>query len=492
MRDIGKSFPGVRALDGVTLDLFGGEVLALVGENGAGKSTLMKILAGAQRADQGEILIDGKPVPIDSPRAAELLGIGMIYQEFNLVPALDAIENIVLGVEPQDGLFLNRTKATQIATDALAQLGITIPLNVESSRLSVAQQQMVEIAKALSKNARIIVMDEPTAALTEREIDKLFGIVENLVAGGVGIIYISHRLEELPRIADRITVMRDGRVVETRNAADFSPADVIRAMVGRRLDAHFPNLPPVDQNAPLVLQVMNLTREPLVHDVSFSLRAGEIVGLAGLVGAGRTEIVRAIAGADVPHDGTIRISGEVVAVRSPGQGIRAGIALITEDRKAQGLVLGMNVCENITLAHLEQFVNGEQFLDRSKEQKAAAQYISELRIRTPSPQQIVRNLSGGNQQKVVLAKWLVGHAKVFLFDEPTRGIDVGSKAEIYTLMVRLVQNGAGIVMVSSELPELLGMAHRILVVRAGRIQAEFAREEATPEAIIAVAAGAAA
>ncbi|MDQ6932992.1 MAG: sugar ABC transporter ATP-binding protein [Candidatus Eremiobacteraeota bacterium] len=492
MRDIGKSYPGVRALDGVTLDLFAGEVLALVGENGAGKSTLMKILAGAQPADQGEIFIDGKLVRIDSPRTAELLGIGMIYQEFNLVPALDAIENIVLGVEPQDGLFLNRRKAMQIATDALAALGITMPINVESSRLSVAQQQMVEIAKALSKKARIMVMDEPTAALTEREIDKLFGIVQNLIAGGVGIIYISHRLEELPRIADRITVMRDGRVVETRNAADFSQADVIRAMVGRRLDAHFPDLPIVSDDGPVVLDVVHLTREPAVRDVSFSLRAGEIVGLAGLVGAGRTEIVRAIAGADVPSSGTIRIAGKVVAVHSPSQGIEAGIALITEDRKAQGLVLGMSVRENITLAHLEQFVNVEQFLNRAREQKAAEQYIGELRIRTPGADQAVRNLSGGNQQKVVLAKWLVGHAKIFLFDEPTRGIDVGSKAEIYTLMVRLARNGAGIVMVSSELPELLGMAHRILVVRGGSIQAEFSREQATPEAIIAVAAGTAA
>jgi len=492
MRDIGKSFPGVRALDGVTLELFSGEVLALVGENGAGKSTLMKVLSGAQPADRGEILIGGSVVLIDSPVAAELLGIGMIYQEFNLVPALDAIENIVLGVEPQNGLFLNRKKAAQIATEALAQLGITMPLDVESSRLSVAQQQMVEIAKALSKNTRIIVMDEPTAALTEREIDKLFGIIKKLITSGVGIIYISHRLEELPRIADRIAVMRDGRMVETRDASAFSQPDVIRAMVGRALEAQFPELPPIEEHAPLVLEVNNLTRDPAVHDVSFSLRAGEIVGLAGLVGAGRTEIVRAIAGADVPNAGTVRVSGKTVEVHSPSGGIEAGIALITEDRKGQGLVLGMTVRENITLAHLEQFVNGDQFLNRPREMEAAQKYIGELRIRTPGTEQVVRNLSGGNQQKVVLAKWLVGHAKVFLFDEPTRGIDVGSKAEIYTLMVSLVQNGAGIVMVSSELPELLGMAHRVLVVRGGRIQAEFSRERATPEAIIAVAAGAAA
>lgn len=492
MRDIGKSFPGVRALDGVTLELYPGEVLALVGENGAGKSTLMKILAGAQSADQGEILVDGKPVQIDGPRTAERLGIGMIYQEFNVVPTLGAIENIVLGDEPQSGIFLDAKKAAQRASAALAELGVRIPTGVEVSRLSVAQQQMIEIAKSLTKHARIIVMDEPSAALTEREIDKLFAIVARLKAGGAGIIYISHRLEELPRIADRITVLRDGKAIETRKQIDFPPAEVIRAMVGRTVESHFPELPPIRSDVAVVLSVRGLKRPPHVNGISFDVRAGEIVGLAGLVGAGRTELCRAIAGADVPRSGEILVDGKLVRIHSPADAIGHGIAFITEDRKAQGLVLGMRVRENITLAHLAQFVNREHLLDTPKELETANHYIAELRIHTPSADQIVRNLSGGNQQKVVLAKWLLGHARVFLFDEPTRGIDVGSKAEIYTLMLNLAKNGAAIVMVSSELPEVLGMSHRILVVRDGAIAAEFDRSQATPERVIAAATGAAA
>ena len=492
MRDIGKSFPGVRALDGVNLDVRGGEVLALVGENGAGKSTLMKILAGAQPADRGDIFIHGVPVKIDSPFAAEQLGIAMIYQEFNLVPALNAIDNITLGAEPRSGWFLNEGKAAEVAGAALAELGVVLPPKTEVSRLSVAQQQMVEIAKALTKNVRVLVMDEPTAALTEREIDKLFAVIAKLKARGVGIVYISHRLEELPRIADRITVLRDGKAVETRDANAFPQAEMIRAMVGRSIEAHFPDLPPADPAAPVALEVHDLTREPAVHHINFAVRRGEIVGLAGLVGAGRTETVRLIAGADVAQSGTIAIGGRVLRIASPSDGIAAGVAFITEDRKGQGLVLGMSVRENITLAHLEEFVSPAHLVDRSRETQAAGKYIAELRIRTPSGEQLVRNLSGGNQQKVVLAKWLIGAADVFLFDEPTRGIDVGSKSEIYGLMVELAKRGAAIVMVSSELPEVLGMSHRVLVVRDGTIAAEFARADATPEKIIAVATGAAA
>jgi ribose transport system ATP-binding protein len=492
MRDIGKSFPGVRALDSVTLNLYPGEVLALVGENGAGKSTLMKILAGAQPADTGEISIDGAPAAITSPRSAEELGIGMIYQEFNLVPSLNAIDNIVLGYEPKRGPFIDERAARDRATKVFAELGITLPLNIETSQLSVAQQQMIEIAKVLSRNARIIVMDEPSAALTDREIDRLFDIIKTLKAKGAGIIYISHRLEELPRIADRVTVMRDGRVIETRAIGDFPADDIVRAMVGRRLESHFPELPAVSADAPVMLTVRDLTRPPMVNDVSFTVRRGEIVGLAGLVGAGRTEIVRAISGADIAASGEVEIEGKALRARNPRDGISAGIAFITEDRKAQGLVLGMSVRENVTLAHLGQFVNRDLLINRTKEEDVAEQYIGELRIRTPSPEQTVRNLSGGNQQKVVLAKWLLGKAKVFLFDEPTRGIDIGAKAEIYNLMVKLAQNGAAIVMVSSELPEVLGMSHRILVIRGGRIVREFSRAQATPDAVIAAATGAAA
>jgi len=492
MRDIGKSFPGVRALEGVSLTLYAGEVLAVVGENGAGKSTLMKILAGAHPADAGEIFVDGRRVAIETPRAAEDLGIGMIYQEFNLVPALNAIDNIVLGNEPVRGVFIDERAARDRATAVFAELGIVLPLDTEVSHLSVAQQQMVEVAKILSRHARIIVMDEPTAALTERETDRLFEIIKRLKAGGAGILYISHRMEELPRIADRVAVLRDGRLVESRAAADFPPEDVIRAMVGRRLEAHFPALPAVKADARVMLDVHDLRRAPAVNGVSFAVRAGEIVGLAGLVGAGRTEIVRAIAGADVPQEGAIEVGGRAIRIRNPSDAIACGIAFITEDRKAQGLVLGMSVRENITLAHLRDYVDRDLLIDAKREEAAASESIAELRIRTPSPEQLVRNLSGGTQQKVVLAKWLLGEAQVFLFDEPTRGIDVGAKSEIYFLMVKLAERGAAIVMVSSELPEVLGMSHRILVVRGGRIVLELPRERATPDAVIAAAAGAAA
>jgi ribose transport system ATP-binding protein len=491
MRGIVKSFPGVRALDGVSFSAARGEVHALVGENGAGKSTLMKILAGADRADAGEIRIDGHPVTIDGPYDAERLGIGMIYQEFNLVPDLGVVENIELGHEPSRGPFLDRAAALKEASGALAELGIVLPLDRPVRRLSVAQQQMVEISKALVRKARLIVMDEPTAALTEREIDALFALIKNLRSQGVAFVYISHRLEELPRIADRITVLRDGRAVETRPASAMPQADVIRLMVGRPLDAHFPDLPPVDAGAPVVLRVRGLRAATHVNDVSFDVRAGEIVGLAGLVGAGRTEIVRAIAGADMPTAGEIDVQGKRVVVRGPHSAIDAGIAFITEDRKAQGLVLGMSVRENVTLAHLDAY-SRYGFVDESAEENVANAEITELSIRTPSAEQIVRNLSGGNQQKVVLAKWLIGEARVFLFDEPTRGIDVGAKSEIYGLMVGLLKRGVGIVMVSSELPEVLGMSHRVLVVRDGAIRAEFDRAEATPAKVIAVATGVAA
>jgi ribose transport system ATP-binding protein len=490
MVGIVKSFPGVRALDGVSFSALRGEVHALVGENGAGKSTLMKILAGAYRADAGEIKLDGKVVSIDGPRAAEVLGIGMIYQEFSLVPELGVVENIELGHEPSRGPFLDRAAAIREASAAIAELGIVLPLDRPVRRLSVAQQQMIEICKALVRKARLIVMDEPTAALTEREIDALFALIAKLRSQGVAFVYISHRLEELPRIADRITVLRDGRAIETRPASQMPQADVIRLMVGRALDAHFPELPPVSANAPVVLRVRGL-RAAHVDDVTLDVRAGEIVGLAGLVGAGRTEIVRAMAGADMPTAGTVEVEGRLVVVRGPHSAIEAGIALITEDRKAQGLVLGMSVRENITLAHLDAYSHNG-FIDVSAEERTANEEIAELSIRTPSAEQIVRNLSGGNQQKVVLAKWLIGDARVYLFDEPTRGIDVGAKAEIYALMVGLLKRGIGIVMVSSELPEVLGMSHRVLVVRDGAIRAEFDRAEATPDKVIAVATGVAA
>ncbi|HZY99448.1 MAG TPA: sugar ABC transporter ATP-binding protein [Candidatus Baltobacteraceae bacterium] len=477
----------MKALSDVSLTLERGEVLVVVGENGAGKSTLMKILAGAQRADEGEILIDGTPVQIDSPRAAERLGIGMIYQEFMLVPQLTAPENIALGNEPVRRGLLDERAAVSAAKETLDELGVEIPLHVPTSQLSVGQQQLVEIAKALARHARIIVMDEPSAALTDREIERLFTIVHRLRESGAGIIYISHRMEELPRIADRVTVLRDGRAIETRRAADFPVDEIIRAMVGRAVDAQFPQLPDVPADAPVALDVKNLERTPGVRGVSFAVRAGEILGLAGLVGAGRTEILRTVAGADVPDAGEVTVDGRRVRIVKPHDAIAAGLAFITEDRKSQGLVLGMTVRENVTLAHLRDFVDRDVLVDNRREREAAEKMVEELHVRTPSIEQLVRNLSGGNQQKVVLAKWLLGKARVFLFDEPTRGIDVGAKAEIYQLMLQLLAGGAAIVMVSSELPEVLGMAHRILVIRDGTIAAEFARADATPEKVIAAA-----
>jgi ribose transport system ATP-binding protein len=488
MHGIVKSFPGVRALDGVSFDVRAGEVHALLGENGAGKSTLMKILAGAHSADEGEIRMDGKRVEIDSPRSAEAMGIGMIYQEFNLVPELDVVENIVLGHEPVRGSFLDKAEAVRRASAVLGELGIGLPLNRPARKLSVAQQQMVEICKALVRKARLIVMDEPTAALTDREIEALFALMRTLTAQGVAFAYISHRLEELPLIADRITILRDGRTIATKPTAEFAQDEMISLMVGRALEAHFPPLPPPAPNAPVVLSVRGLSSGH-VRDVNFEVRAGEIVGMAGLVGAGRTEILRALAGADVPEAGEIEIAGQRIIVRDPRSAIEAGIALITEDRKAQGLVLGMNVRENTTLAHLAAFSQAG-FIDDRAERDVTVREIDELRIRTPSTEQAVRKLSGGTQQKVVLAKWLIGDAKVYLFDEPTRGIDVGAKVEIYNVMLELLARGAGVVMVSSELPEVLGMAHRVLVVREGRICAAFDRAEATPDTVMAAAAGA--
>jgi len=492
MRGIGKSFPGVRALSDVSLELEAGQVLVLVGENGAGKSTLMKILSGALQADEGQILIDGRAVRIESPQEARRLGIGMIYQEFTLVPQLTVPANVGLGAEPTRAGLIDSDALGARARRVLDDLGLELPFDVPVSRFSVGRQQLVEIAKALAASPRIIVMDEPTAALSGREIERLFAIVRHLRANGTGVIYISHRMDEIAQIADRVTVLRDGRIVETRDAAKFPVAEIVAAMVGRRMSAYFPGLPALAPDAPIRLEVRGLTRGGILRDVGFTVRRGEIVGLAGLIGAGRTEIVRAIAGADVPQRGEVMVDGTPIPPGRIGDAIDAGIAFITEDRKAQGLVLGMTLRENVTLAHLRDFVDRDQLVDVGREKAATMRMIGELEIKTPGTEQLARNLSGGTQQKVVLAKWLLGEARVFLFDEPTRGIDVGAKMEIYKLMLQLAQRGAAIVMVSSDLPEVLGMSHRILVVRGGAIAAEFARADATPDKVIAVATGAAA
>jgi ribose transport system ATP-binding protein len=492
MRGIAKSYPGVRALDGVDFDVRCGEVHALVGENGAGKSTLVKILAGAVRPDAGSIEVEGKPVIIASPKHSQALGIAVIHQEFNLVPQLSAAENVMLGREPTRGPAIDWKELYGQAAALFARLGVDVPLLALVRTLSVAQQQMIEIAKALSVKARVIFMDEPSAALSGREVEHLFEIIRTLTKQGVGIVYISHRLDEVFAIADRITVFRDGRLVGTDDAKNLTQDAVIKLMVGRTLEAHFPTLPPEpDRSAAPLLSVRNLTKAGRVQDVSLDVHQGEILGIAGLVGAGRTSLLRAICGADPFDSGSLLWKGAPLHPRSPHDAIAAGLALVTEDRKTQGLVLGMTIRENVTLPHLAEFTH-RGVVSRLEETAAVSRLAAELRIRAPSIEQIVRALSGGNQQKVVLAKWLLERAELICFDEPTRGIDVGAKAEIYDLMVGLAEAGTGIIMVSSELPEVLGMSMRVVVMRGGRVVAEFKRGEATQEAIARYMTGTAA
>jgi ribose transport system ATP-binding protein len=485
VRGVSKEFPGVQALMGIDLDLRGGEVHAIVGENGAGKSTLMKILAGIYQPDAGSLLVDGRTVHISSPRHAMALGIGMIHQELNLAPNLSVAENIFLGRAPMRFGLVDWRRLDLQTRSLLDRLAIDLDGRAAVEDLSVARQQMVEIAKALSLNARVIIMDEPTSALTERETATLFRIIGRLKAEGVAVAYISHRLEEIFRVADRVTVLRDGRLVSSARVADTTPAQLISLMVGRELTALFPK-ESVEVGAP-VLEVRRLSRAGVLHDVSFVLHQREILGLAGLVGAGRTELVRAIFGVDPIDGGEVLIDGKVVKIHGPREAIQLGLGFVTEDRKLHGLVLGMTVRENATLASLAN-VGRFGFIDFARERAMAADYVRQLDIRTPTVEQEVNNLSGGNQQKVVVAKWLATRPRILILDEPTRGIDVGAKAEVHALMSRLAVAGVSILMISSELPEILGMSDRILVVRQGRISAEFSRQEASQEKIMAAAA----
>ena len=486
MRGIEKSYPGVRALDGVDLTVREGEVAALVGENGAGKSTLIKILAGAQHMDRGEIRLGGAPVRVDSPSDAMELGIRVIYQEFNLVPQLTVMENIFLGREPTKAGLVDFRRMEAECAGLLDRVGAEARPRDLVGRLSVAQQQLVEIAKALSQDARILVLDEPSATLTERELDRLFGLIRDLRDHGVGMIYISHRLEEIFEIADTVTVLRDGAHVITAPTSSLTREDIIRHMVGRELKDHIPST--TAHTAGEALRVEGLTRRGHFHDVNFVVREGEIVALAGLVGSGRTEVARAIFGADPVDAGRILVSGQEARIASPRDSISHGIGLATEDRKSQGLVLGLGVAANVTLADVRA-ISRRGLLSRTLESRAADDYIDQLKIRTPSRAQLVRLLSGGNQQKVVLAKWLFTDSKVLILDEPTRGIDVGTKTEIYSLMNDLCDRGKAILMISSELPEILGVAHRIYVMREGALVGELAREDATQERIMDLATG---
>ncbi|MEO2028443.1 MAG: sugar ABC transporter ATP-binding protein [Fuerstiella sp.] len=468
MSGIEKSFPGVQALSDVSLKLHRGEVLALMGENGAGKSTLIKTLGGAHQPDAGTIEIDGKRVDLSSPMAAIEAGIGVIYQEFNLIPALSAWENIFLGRE-QSGLLVARSDERSRAAALFERLGVQVPLDVPSRQLSIAQQQLVEIAKALSQDVRILVMDEPSAALTPLEVEKLFGIIRELRSQGIGIIYISHRLDEIFDIADTITVLRDGRYVGDAPASEMTRRLLIEMMVGRSIENEFPKQAAEIGDARLV--VTGLCRGAAVRDVSLEVRRGEVLGLTGLVGAGRTELVRLIFGADTWDSGQITLDGQRLNINSPRDAIRAGICLLTEDRKTQGLVLCRSVRENFGLPNVKHLsVFG--VMQQRQERGAFAGYVDSLTIRIPHQEQLAKNLSGGNQQKVVLAKWLQLNAEVLIFDEPTRGIDVGAKHEIYQLMNELTAQGKSIIMISSELPEVIGMSDRILVMHEGRITGE--------------------
>jgi ribose transport system ATP-binding protein len=485
MRGIRKAFPGVIALDGVDLTLTAGEVHMLLGENGAGKSTLMKILSGAYRKDSGEILIHGRATEIASPRHALDLGIRVIYQELNLVPHLSVAENIFLGAAPSRFGFVDWRRLRESAERLLADLGLTIDPGTQLSYLSLAQRQMVEIAKALREDASILVMDEPTSALTSREVDQLFALVDRLVKRGVAVVYITHRLDEVYRIGHRVTVLRDGRHIATHALSEVTVGDLVRMMANRDLKEHFPKKR-VAPGAEL-LRVENLGRGGVLRDINLSLRAGEVLGIAGLLGAGRTELARVLAGADRADSGRIMRDGVAISCRTPAHAIAKGIGLLPEDRKAEGLVAALTVARNMALPHGRKLAPAG-FLPSRCEERLAEPVVKDLRVKA-TPTQAVRLLSGGNQQKVVLGKWLAGDARVFIFDEPTRGVDVGAKVEIYSLMNRLTESGAGIIMISSELPELLGMSDRILVMRGGAIQAELDAASATQEKILSAALG---
>jgi ribose transport system ATP-binding protein len=492
MRDISKTFPGVKALRKVDLDVARGEVRALAGENGAGKSTLMKVMTGVFRADPGgAILIEGEPVDIRDPVHARSLGISIIYQELSVVENLSVAENIYLAKEPlRRGGFIDKARMRRDARDVLSLLQIDIDPATPMSQLSIGQKQLVEIAKAIAFDAKVIVMDEPTASLSHREAETLLELVRQLKARGIGLIYISHRLDEIFGIADRVTVLRDGATVATLPIAEVTREILVRKMVDRDLAQLYAVHPSSAQDR-VLLEVEGLTltnptaHQPKVRNVSFALHAGEVLGFFGLIGAGRTEIMEMIFGMR-GHEGRIRIDGREIRITEPGDAIAAGLGLVTEDRKGQGLVLGMSVRENFSLTHLERY-SPRQFVHTRAETARCAEFIQTLGIKTPSTEQKVLNLSGGNQQKIVIAKWVARNPKVLIVDEPTRGIDIGAKAEVHALLARLARDGMGIIAISSDLPEVLAISDRIAVVKGGRISRILDRAEATQETVMEAA-----
>lgn len=488
MEGISKAFPGVRALDNVSIEIKRGEVHGICGENGAGKSTLMNILGGVLQPDGGSIYIEEQRVNVANPRIAEGLGISFIHQELALFPTMDVASNLFIGTPPAKIGLIKRKELYKKSKELLERVGLEVAPSRRLDTLKMGERQLVEIAKALRRETRVLVLDEPTSSLTERETEILFNLIRELATKGVAILYVSHRLDEIFSVCDRVTVLRDGKKVGTVKVAEINKGELIRMIIGRELSEIFPkNNNPTEE---VLLEVSNLTRKGVFKNVSFVIRKGEIVGLTGLMGSGRTEVARAIFGLDPLDSGTIKIRGQRVTIESPEEAIKNGIGFVTEDRRGEGLMLEKSVRENVVLANLGGYVGPLRWwVNRRKQEEAAQRQIRHLRIATPDTKREVRYLSGGNQQKVVVGKWLEAKPQIFLLDEPTRGVDVGAKAEIHQIMNQLAQEGAGILLISSELPEVIGMSDRILVMRDGNIVAELSRQEATQERILSIATG---
>lgn len=483
LRHISKVFPGVKALDDVSVDLEAGEVHVIVGENGAGKSTLMKLLSGVYAPDEGSMIFNGAPVLKNSPKLSEQLGIAMIYQELTIVPELSVAANMFLGHEIMNGIFCNRREMERQTRELLSSIGVNVSPATLVKNLSIANQQMIEITKALSKNAKLIVFDEPTSSLSNTEIDELFRIIGTLKEKGVGMFYISHRLEEIFTIGDRVTILRDGKKIATKAIADTGMEEIVEGIAGRKIENVYARTP--TEKGDVLFDIRNLTGERF-KDVSLHVRSGEIVGLAGLVGAGRSEVVKAAFGIDPYAEGAVYAKGERMPRNNPPVLSAKGVAFLPEDRKREGLALSLSIRENTVISALGRLYP-KRIVNRLRERSVVQEFVNSLAISTPTIEKLVHFLSGGTQQKVVLSKWLATEAHTFIFDEPTRGIDIGSKSSIYALMDELVSRGAGIVMISSELPEVLGMSDRIYVMAQGRIVGELCREEATQVKVIQMA-----
>jgi len=485
MEGISKAFPGVKALDEVNFNVLRGEVLALVGENGAGKSTLMKILSGIYQKDQGKIFFDGREAVINSPRDAQELGICIIHQELNLMENMDISENIFMGNERRKSkFFVDKNCQVEFSRKLLERVGLDVDPKTLVKSLSIAQRQMVEIARSLAFNAKMIIMDEPTSSLTDHEIERLKEIIAGVCAEGVSVVFISHRMDEVLGISQRITVLRDGCTIDTLNTAECERDQLIALMVGREISDIFPKFG--HELKEEALRVESISTQDLLKDIAFSVRKGEILGFSGLVGSGRTELMNVIFGLDKATDGAIYIDGQKANIKSAQDAIKVGIGFVPEDRKKQGLILGMAVRENVSLPSLRRLVKG-LFVHSKSERDLAWRFIKRLDIRTPSEEQSVRNLSGGNQQKIVLSKWLAIHPSILILDEPTRGVDVGAKKEIHSIINDLASSGMAVIMISSELPEILGMSDRIIVMHKGQVKGELSRAEATQESIMQLA-----